>query len=57
MEEMLRIEDIVENKQVLPFFINSQVDMLDFVYPHKMVVRRRDFQSFQIHETELEGEV
>jgi hypothetical protein len=45
MEDMLRIVEIVDSKQALSFLSNSQVGMLDFVDPHKMVVRRSAFFS------------
>jgi hypothetical protein len=37
MEEMLWIEDIVESPSAPPFWTNSRVDMVGFVYPHKVV--------------------
>ncbi len=39
MEEMLWIEDIVESPSALPFRTNYKVDMVGFVYPHKVVAR------------------
>jgi hypothetical protein len=43
---MLWIEDIVENTLALPFLINSRVDMVGYVDPHKVVVRRNTFSAF-----------
>jgi hypothetical protein len=39
MEEMLWIEDIVENTSAPPFWTNSRVDMIGFVYPQKVIAR------------------
>jgi hypothetical protein len=39
MEDMLWIEDIVESTLVPPFFINSRIDMVNFVNLHKVVTR------------------
>ncbi len=36
---MLWIEDIVESPSAPPFWNNSKVDMVGFVYPHKVVAR------------------
>ncbi len=46
MERMLWIEDIVESTQPSPFFINSKIDMVSFVDPHKVVIRRNAFSTF-----------
>jgi len=46
MEEMQWIEDIVKSTQALPFLTNSRVDMVGFVNPHKVVVRKSAFSSF-----------
>jgi len=40
MEDMLWIEDIVESTPIPSFWTNSKVDMVRFVYPHKVVARR-----------------
>jgi len=53
------IEDIVKSTQALPFLTNSRVDMVGFVNPHKVVVRKSAFSSFPSawNGGELEGGV
>jgi hypothetical protein len=46
MEGMLWIEDIVKSTPALSFLINSRVDMVNFMDPYKMIVRRSAFSSF-----------
>jgi hypothetical protein len=46
VENMLWIQDIVESTLVLSFFINFKIDMVGFVYPHKVVARRNTFSVF-----------
>jgi len=46
MEDMLYIEEIVESTPSFPFLINSRIDMVNFVHPHKVVVRRNVFSAF-----------
>jgi len=43
MEDMLWIEDIVVAP---PFLTNFRVDMVGFMNPHKVVVRRSAFLAF-----------
>jgi hypothetical protein len=43
--DMLWIEDVVENTIALPFLTNSRVDVLSYVDPHKVVVRRNTFSA------------
>jgi len=54
---MLWLQDIVESTLVLSFFINLKIDMVDFVYPHKVVARRNRFSVFSNtwNGDELEG--
>ncbi len=46
MENMLWIEDVVKNTTTPPFSTNFRIDMIDFVDPHKVVVRRSAFLAF-----------
>ncbi len=43
---MLWIDDIVESTPISSFFINSRIDMADFVNPHKVVVRLNAFSAW-----------
>jgi hypothetical protein len=43
MQDMLWIEDII----VAPLFLtNFRIDMIDFMDPHKLVVKRNAFKIF-----------
>ncbi len=42
---MLWIENIVKNTLIPLFFINSRVDMNDFMYPHKVIARMSAFSA------------
>jgi hypothetical protein len=43
---MSRIENIVENTPAPPVLTNFRVDMVGFVNPHKMIVRKSSFSVF-----------
>ncbi len=43
MENILWIHDIVKNTLAPPFLTNLKIDMVDFVDPHKVFVRRNAF--------------
>ncbi len=45
---MVWIEDIVESTQAPPFFTNLKVDVVSFVDPHKLVVKKNAFLAFPI---------
>jgi hypothetical protein len=44
--DMSRIENIVENTPAPPVLTNFRVDMVGFVNPHKMIVRKSSFSVF-----------
>jgi len=46
MEDMLWIEDIVGSTPSPSILTNSRVDMVGFMDPHKVVVRRNAFLTF-----------
>jgi len=55
IEDMLWIEDIVKNTLIPLFFINSRVDMDDFVDPHKVNARMNAFSAFSSAQNESEN--
>jgi hypothetical protein len=46
MEDMLWIEDIVGNTRTPLFLTNFRIDMIGFVDPHMVVVKRIAFSAF-----------
>jgi hypothetical protein len=46
MENMPWVEDIVESTSTPQFLTNSRIDIIDFVHPHKVIVRRSAFLAF-----------
>ncbi len=54
---MLWIEDIVENTSAPPFWTNSRVDMIGFVYPQKVIARTISTFWSAWNGVELEDEI
>jgi len=46
MEDMLWIEDIVGNTRTPLFLTNFRIDMIGFVDPHMVIVKRIAFSAF-----------
>jgi hypothetical protein len=46
MEDMLWIENIIERILTFSFFINSRIDMVNFVNLHKVIVKMNEFSTF-----------
>jgi hypothetical protein len=54
---MLWIKDVIESTPTPPFLTNSRIDMVNFVDPHKVIIKRSAFSVFPNAQDENENKI